>query len=90
MTDLATFKAQEREIKILKNNLIRWMAAFDRHTDRIKEREKRIETLEAALQPFADPCIEHCSERCESECDSMEECPCFIARATLAGEKKDE
>lgn len=51
---------------------------------------KRIEALEAALQPFADPCIEHCSERCESECDSMEECPCFIARATLAGEKKDE
>ena len=54
------------------------------------EAADRIEALEAALQPFADPCIEHCSEKCESECDSMEECPCFIARATLAGEKKDE
>jgi hypothetical protein len=54
------------------------------------EAADRIEQLEAALQPFADPCIEHCFERCESECDSMEECPCFIARATLAGEKKDE
>lgn len=56
----------------------------------IADNEKRIEQLEAALQPFADPCIEHCSERCESECDSMEECPCFIARAALAEENKND
>jgi len=56
----------------------------------LREAADRIETLKAALQPFADPCIEHCFERCESECDSMEECPCFIARATLAGENHDD